>query len=112
MRFCFTAKAQVVGKNRTAGVSPPCEPRQLLLRQQDLCRLEAGATFFLTTYGHAGTNSRRGIPGTTSPYRGLWRVVLVSLPLASYVRHWPNFLSVTYLPSSYSVSLGWYLFQM
>ena len=53
MRFCFTAKAQVVGKNRSAGVSPACEPRQLLLRQQDLCRLEAGATFFLTTTGAA-----------------------------------------------------------
>src|SRR5438034_8074646 len=36
-------------KNRSAGVSPAFEPRQLLLGQQDLCRLEAGATFFLTT---------------------------------------------------------------
>ena len=36
-------------KNRSAGVSPASEPRQLLLGQQDLCRLEAGATFFLTT---------------------------------------------------------------
>src|SRR5205814_3926123 len=64
------------------------------------------------THCHAGTNSRRGIPGTTSPYRGLWRVVLVSLPSASYVRHSPDFLSLTYSPSSYSVPLGWYLFQM
>src|SRR5206468_6991300 len=36
-------------KNRSAGVSPASEPRQLLLGQHDLCRLEAGDTFFLTT---------------------------------------------------------------
>src|SRR5213596_135771 len=41
--------AQVVRKNRSAGVSPASEPRQLLLGQHDLCRLEAGDTFFLTT---------------------------------------------------------------
>ena len=39
----------VVRKNRSAGVSPASEPRQLLLGQHDLCRLEAGDTFFLTT---------------------------------------------------------------
>src|SRR5438477_12987053 len=43
----LTAEAQVVRKNRSAGVSPASEPRQLLLGQHDLCRLEAGATFFL-----------------------------------------------------------------
>src|SRR5436190_9204029 len=36
-------------KNRSAGVAPASEPRQLLLGQHDLCRLEAGDTFFLTT---------------------------------------------------------------
>src|SRR5439155_20974269 len=40
---------KVVRKNRSAGVSPASEPRQLLLGQHDLCRLEAGDTFFLTT---------------------------------------------------------------
>ena len=45
----LTAEAQVVRKNRSAGVSPASEPRQLLLGQHDLCRLEAGDTFFLTT---------------------------------------------------------------
>src|SRR5438876_7665675 len=46
---CFTTETQVVRKNRSAGVSPASEPRQLLLGQHDLCRLEAGDTFFLTT---------------------------------------------------------------
>ena len=45
----LTAETLVVRKNRSASVSPACEPRQLLLRQQDLCRLEADAAFFLTT---------------------------------------------------------------
>src|SRR5437762_7397711 len=45
----LTAETQVVRKNRSAGVSPASEPRQLLLGQHDLCRLEAGDTFFLTT---------------------------------------------------------------
>ena len=45
----FTTETQVVRKNRSAGVSPASEPRQLLLGQHDLCRLEAGDTFFLTT---------------------------------------------------------------
>src|SRR5437667_4068393 len=45
----FTTEPQVVRKNRSAGVSPASEPRQLLLGQHDLCRLEAGDTFFLTT---------------------------------------------------------------
>src|SRR5213593_53623 len=44
-----TTEARVVRKNRSAGVSPASEPRQLLLGQHDLCRLEAGDTFFLTT---------------------------------------------------------------
>ncbi|PYU89316.1 MAG: hypothetical protein DMG08_21915 [Acidobacteria bacterium] len=47
--FFFTTEPQVVRKNRSAGVSPASEPRQLLLGQHDLCRLEAGDTFFLTT---------------------------------------------------------------
>src|SRR5437773_10671193 len=98
-----TSDALVVRKNGSAGVSPPCEPRQLLLRQQDLCRVEAGATFFLTTHCHAGTNSRRGIPRTTSPYRGLWRVGLVGLPLGLCVRRWPSFFSVTSSPLLLSV---------
>src|SRR5437870_7162362 len=46
---CFTTETRVVRKNRSAGVSPASEPRQLLLGQHDLCRLEAGDTFFLTT---------------------------------------------------------------
>src|SRR5439155_15180123 len=45
----FTTETRVVRKNRSAGVSPASEPRQLLLGQHDLCRLEAGDTFFLTT---------------------------------------------------------------
>src|SRR5947209_18031748 len=45
----FSANSPVVRKNRSAGVSPASEPRQLLLGQHDLCRLEAGDTFFLTT---------------------------------------------------------------
>src|SRR5437016_3272432 len=45
----FTTDTRVVRKNRSAGVSPASEPRQLLLGQHDLCRLEAGDTFFLTT---------------------------------------------------------------
>src|SRR5213592_1690884 len=45
----FATETQVVRKNRSAGVSPASEPRQLLLGQHDLCRLEAGDTFFLTT---------------------------------------------------------------
>src|SRR5436309_3775588 len=45
----FSAVSAVVRKNRSAGVSPASEPRQLLLGQHDLCRLEAGDTFFLTT---------------------------------------------------------------
>src|SRR5207248_1425074 len=45
----LTAETQVVRKNRSAGVSPASEPRQLLLGQHDLCQLEAGDTFFLTT---------------------------------------------------------------
>src|SRR5438874_950249 len=44
-----TTETRVVRKNRSAGVSPASEPRQLLLGQHDLCRLEAGDTFFLTT---------------------------------------------------------------
>ncbi|PYV01886.1 MAG: hypothetical protein DMG10_16390 [Acidobacteria bacterium] len=48
-RTLFTTETQVVRKNRSAGVSPASEPRQLLLGQHDLCRLEAGDTFFLTT---------------------------------------------------------------
>src|SRR5436309_10492657 len=44
----FTTETRVVRKNRSAGVSPASEPRQLLLGQHDLCRLEAGDTFFLT----------------------------------------------------------------
>jgi len=36
-------------KKCSAGISLACEPRQLPLCQQDLCWLEAGATFFLTT---------------------------------------------------------------
>src|SRR5437867_6732010 len=56
---CFATETQVVRKNRSAGVSPASEPRQLLLGQHDLCRLEAGDTFFLTT-----TETRRTrIPG-------------------------------------------------
>src|SRR5207248_1069632 len=49
----LTAETQVVRKNRSAGVSPASEPRQLLLGQHDLCRLEAGDTFFLTTAENA-----------------------------------------------------------
>src|SRR5204863_2396270 len=45
----FTTETQVVRRNRSADVSPASEPRQLLLGQHDLCRLEAGDTFFLTT---------------------------------------------------------------
>src|SRR5437867_8976131 len=45
----LAAETLVVRKNRSAGVSPASEPRQLLLGQHDLCRLEAGDTFFLTT---------------------------------------------------------------
>jgi len=41
-----SALSAVVRKNRSAGVSPASEPRQLLLGQHDLCRLEAGATIF------------------------------------------------------------------
>src|SRR5216117_3711486 len=44
----LTTETRVVRKNRSAGVSPASEPRQLLLGQHDLCRLEAGDTFFLT----------------------------------------------------------------
>src|SRR5947199_3720350 len=55
----LAAETLVVRKNRSAGVSPASEPRQLLLGQHDLCRLEAGDTFFLTT-----TETRRTrIPG-------------------------------------------------
>jgi len=36
-------------KKCSARISLACEPRQLPLCQQDLCWLEAGATFFLTT---------------------------------------------------------------
>ena len=43
-------------KNRSYGVSPASEPRQLLLGQQNLCRLEAGATFFLTTTEYTETH--------------------------------------------------------
>src|SRR5437773_5005856 len=53
----FTTETRVVRKNRSAGVSPASEPRQLLLGQHDLCRLEAGDTFFLTTMEY--TNARR-----------------------------------------------------
>src|SRR5438034_10514753 len=42
----LAAETLVVRKNRSAGVSPASEPRQLLLCQHDLCRLEAGDTFF------------------------------------------------------------------
>src|SRR5213592_618502 len=52
----FATETQVVRKNRSAGVSPASEPRQLLLGQHDLCRLEAGDTFFLTT-----TETRRSL---------------------------------------------------
>src|SRR5438094_9289176 len=45
----FTTDTRVVRKNRSAGVSPASEPREVLLGQHDLCRLEAGDTFFLTT---------------------------------------------------------------
>src|SRR5213592_2261808 len=45
----FATETRVVTKTRRAGVSPASEPRQLLLGQHDLCRLEAGDTFFLTT---------------------------------------------------------------
>src|SRR5438128_11392080 len=54
----FSAVSAVVRKNRSAGVSPASEPRQLLLGQHDLCRLEAGDTFFLTTT--EGTEAYRG----------------------------------------------------
>jgi len=74
-----------VRKNRSAGVSPASEPRQLLLGQHDLCRLEAGDTFFLTT-----TETRRTrIPGlrvSVAPWpapllavaRGIWVPLLGS----------------------------------
>src|SRR5947208_3889304 len=52
----LATEPQVVRKNRSAGVSPASEPRQLLLGQHDLCRLEAGDTFFLTT-----TETRRSL---------------------------------------------------
>src|SRR5213078_1733107 len=42
----FTTETQVVRKNRSAGVSPASEPRQLLLGQHDLCRLEPAIHFF------------------------------------------------------------------
>src|SRR5204862_81421 len=55
----FTTETQVVKKNGSAGVSPASEPRQLLLGQHDLCRLEAGDTFFLTTKEMAGSDTRK-----------------------------------------------------
>src|SRR5947209_19017005 len=57
----FSANSPVVRKNRSAGVSPASEPRQLLLGQHDLCRLEAGDTFFLTTAENAEGPSRKKI---------------------------------------------------
>src|SRR5881227_3796788 len=54
----FSAVSAVVRKNRSAGVSPASEPRQLLLGQHDLCRLEAGDTFFLTTTEYTGRHTR------------------------------------------------------
>src|SRR5438046_3549976 len=59
MLSCPTAISTVVRKNRSAGVSPASEPRQLLLGQHDLCRLEAGDTFFLTTKEMAGSDTRK-----------------------------------------------------
>src|SRR5216117_1071742 len=56
---CFTTETRVVRKNRSAGVSPASEPRQLLLGQHDLCRLEAGDTFFLTTTEYAEPHGER-----------------------------------------------------
>src|SRR5881275_1127807 len=78
----LTAETQVVRKNRSAGVSPASEPRQLLLGQHDLCRLEAGDTFFLTTavsavrfgvqalacYGRRAAWRLRSKPGTMSSW--------------------------------------------
>src|SRR5947199_10713207 len=53
----FTTETRVARKNRSAGVSPASEPRQLLLGQHDLCRLEAGDTFFLTTTEYTGRHT-------------------------------------------------------
>src|SRR5439155_2569412 len=77
-----SALSAVVRKNRSAGVSPASEPRQLLLGQHDLCRLEAGDTFFLTTsvsavrfgvqalacYGRRAAWRLRSKPGTMSSW--------------------------------------------
>src|SRR5206468_8450003 len=57
-----TTDTRVVRKNRSAGVSPASEPRQLLLGQHDLCRLEAGDTFFLTTTEYTENARRTLVP--------------------------------------------------
>src|SRR2546429_4774050 len=67
----FTTETRVVRKNRSADVSPASERRQLLLGQHDLCRLEAGDTFFLTTTEYTGTH------GANSPC--MCRVLRVSV---------------------------------
>src|SRR5213592_2306473 len=86
----FATETQVVRKNRSAGVSPASEPRQLLLGQHDLCRLEAGDTFFLTTsvsavrfgvqalacYGRRAAWRLRSKPGTMSSWALVFRLRL------------------------------------
>src|SRR5947199_8449580 len=76
--FFFTTEPQVVRKNRSAGVSPASEPRQLLLGQHDLCRLEAGDTFFLTTAENAEVPRKRPHP---SAARFFW----LRLPCAVFI---------------------------
>src|SRR5207248_11209742 len=73
MRF-FATETPVVRKNRSAGVSPVSEPRPLLLGQHDLCRLEAGDTFFLTP--------------TESPLIADWRLLISDLELMNSYSIW------------------------